>query len=97
MMTLQEAYKIVIANEPTMKAINWAEHDEFYMFNLVPRDLAKGDGFANSCVYTVWKDRSKQGWMYGPDMMKYWPPIRMSDDVSTLEEIYEMYRRNNKS
>lgn len=59
MLDVKTAYDVVQSNNPRMKAIVCNEYNDFYAFGLVPDDLKDGDGFANSCVYTVDKNSGK--------------------------------------
>lgn len=53
MITLSQACTIVRSNNKGMKPISCVELEKYYSFNMIPDELANGDGFANSSVYLV--------------------------------------------
>lgn len=59
MIDVNEAYKIVVKNNPGMKARICKEQEKYYVFSLIPDDLAQGDGYGDATVYLVEKDTGK--------------------------------------
>ena len=59
MLDANEAYKIVVKNNPRMKARICKEQEKYYVFSLIPEDLEKGDGYGDATVYLVEKDTGK--------------------------------------
>lgn len=53
MVNLKKACEIVRSENEGMKPISCVELEKYYSFNMVPSNLSKGDGFANSSVYLV--------------------------------------------
>lgn len=53
MINLKKACEIVRSENEGMKPISCVELEKYYSFNMVPSNLSKGDGFANSSVYLV--------------------------------------------
>ena len=53
MINLKEACKIVCENNKDMRPESCMELEEYYSFNMIPKNLAPRDGFANSSVYLV--------------------------------------------
>lgn len=59
MIDVNEAYKIVVKNNPGMKARICKEQEKYYVFSLIPEDLESGDGYGDASVYLVEKDTGK--------------------------------------
>lgn len=53
MIDLKHACMIVRKNNPDMKPISCVELEQYYSFNMIPKELDETDGFANSSVYLV--------------------------------------------
>lgn len=53
MINLKKACEIVRSENKGMKPIYCVELEKYYSFNMVPSNLSKGDGFANSSTYLV--------------------------------------------
>ena len=53
MINLKESCEIVCQNNKEMRPTSCMELEEYYSFNMVPKNLTPGDGFANSSVYLV--------------------------------------------
>lgn len=83
MVDLNKAYKVVKENNPGMRANTCVEQDRYYVFSLIPDDLEKGDGFANSCVYLV--DKNTGDYMTAHFTHVMYNQIIREIDVSTLE------------
>lgn len=83
MITVQKAYEIVKKHNPKMKAFACNEGSKCYIFGLIPEDLAKNDGFANSSVYTVDKNTGKYEQHYFIEVAN--ELIIREIDVSTLK------------
>ena len=83
MIDVKQAYKIVLSNNPKMKAFTCAEHEDSYVFSLIPEDLKENDVFANSAVYIVNKNNGDYKMLPFFEIMD--KPIIRDIDITTLE------------
>lgn len=83
MIDVKQAYKIVLSNNPKMKAFTCAEHEDSFVFSLIPEDLKKNDCFSNSAVYIV--DKSNGAYKVLPFFEIMDKPIIRDIDITTLE------------
>lgn len=71
------AIQKTIHDNPEMKIISGIEYNEVFGFNLIPKNLAKNDMFANGCLYIVEKKTGKAKWMTSEEILNEWswPPL----------------------
>ena len=82
MINVKHAYKIVLSNNPKMKAFTCIEQEDSYVFSLIPEDL-KDDAFANSAVYIINKNNGDYKILPFFEIMD--KPIIREIDITTLE------------
>lgn len=75
MISLKQASEIVKKHNPDMRPNSCLELENHYSFSMVPKDLAPGDGFANSSVYLVDKKTGQHRVAYFMEIMSE-PVIR---------------------
>ena len=68
MLTVKNAYDVVMKNNPEMTAFSCYEYTDCYAFGLVPKDMDKDDMFANSNVYIVNKHTGEYSTVYFMDI-----------------------------
>lgn len=80
MISYEKACEIVCSKNKGMKIVSCVELEKYYSFNMVPVNLANGDGFANSSVYLVDKKSGKHEVAYFTRVVN--EPILRRFDVS---------------
>lgn len=82
-MDVKSAWELVKSHNPGMKPFTCNEYEKYYVFSLVPEDLAEGDGYGSGGVFVVDKDTGE--YRVVPWSMLIGEPIVNVFDVSVFD------------